>query len=111
MIFRRMLIVAAALLCLTRSAQAGDAAAFENSVASLLKSSLASPPRPNELSFLIGIGEAYCQMKQARGGGPLDVTEALGALHQAHPDLRAVSTDDASFQAAAASEAGKLLCP
>ena len=110
MIFRP-LIGAAALSCLTHAAQAGDAAAFENSVASLLKSSLSSPPRPNELSFLIGVGEAYCQMKQARSGGPLEVTEALDALRQAHPDLRAVSTDDASFQAAAASEAGKLLCP
>lgn len=107
---KRSWILASAFLCLIRSAHAGDAAAFENSVAGLLKSS-ASPPRQNELSFLIGIGEAYCQIKQARGGGPLEVAPAMAALHQAHPDTRPVSSDDAAYQAAAASEAGKLLCP
>jgi hypothetical protein len=43
---------ATVFLCLIRSAYAGDAAAFENSVASLLHSSASQPPRQNELSFL-----------------------------------------------------------
>ncbi len=105
---RRLIVAVATFLCLMHSAQAGDAAAYENSVASIVPP---SSSRPNELSFLIGIGEAYCQMKQARGGGPLDFPEALGALHQAHPDTRPVSSDEAAAQGAAASEAGKLLCP
>jgi hypothetical protein len=108
MIFGRWLILAVAFLCLMHSVQAGDAAAYENSVASIVPP---SSSRPNELSFLIGIGEAYCQMKRARGGGPLGFAEALGALHQAHPDTRPVSSDEAAAQGAAASEAGKLLCP
>jgi hypothetical protein len=105
-----LLTGALALLCLTHAARAGDRAAFENSIADLTRGQPISP-RPNELSFLVGIGDAYCQMKQAGGGGPLDIQVAMGRLHQSYPETRPMSADEAAAQNAAAQEASKLLCP
>ena len=50
-------------------------------------------------------------MKQARGGGPLEVDVALRDLNRAHPNTNPVSSEDFSYQRAAAQEAAKFLCP
>ncbi len=106
--FARTLMAALTLLCLIHAAGAADRPAFENSMADLTRGQPLST-RPNELSFLISLGDAYCQLKQA--GGPRDLDAAMVRLHQTYPGTKPLSDSEAAAERAALQEASRLLCP
>ena len=105
----KRLFVGAAVVFLTlpgSARSAGDRAAFEVEIAKIAQ----GLSRPNPITFLVGLGDLYCQMKRERGGRPLDVQVAIGEFHRAHPEsLR--SADDIMAQDFAMASAAKLLCP
>ena len=66
--------------------------------------------KTDHISFYVSIGHFYCQLKQSRGGGPLNVDDALEILHQGDPRTQQ-NPQDVIFQGKAMEVANELLCP
>ena len=63
----------------------GDLAAFEKALAEIAAESRGRQIILDHISFYVSIGHFYCQLKQSRGGGPLNGDNALEILHQGDP--------------------------
>jgi hypothetical protein len=85
----------------------GDLAAFEKALAEIAAE---SPRKTDHISFYVSIGHFYCQLKQSRGGGSLNVDDALEILYQGDPRTQQ-NPQDVIFQGKAMEVANELLCP